>query len=206
MPSYKCWVSGPLVLAVTACSQFADTRLVGPVAGTAHVVPTGQLVRPVGRTLELSGRPVDIAVAPDEGTLYVKDNRGLTAVDVREWRVRRELAFEKEGGSMCGIAVSADGRHVYATTAANTLSQAAASPDGDVTWARKIELPGPAGAGASYPCGIALSPDQKAAYVCLSRNNTLALVDLEAATLRAEIPVAWPRTRLHSPWMDDGPT
>src|SRR4029453_19415026 len=52
---------------------------------------------------------------------------------------------------------------------------------------RQLEVPGPSKR-ASYPCGIALNGDGTRAYVCLSMNNTLAVVDLTAGKLLDEIP------------------
>ena len=178
-----------LVLSAMALAGVEDIPPVGPTADDAHVLPTAQLIRPAGKTVELAGRPVDIALAPSGEMLYVKDNRGLLAIDVASWTIRQELGFEKEGGSMCGIVVSADGTRVYATTAKNTLAEAPIGPDGTLELKRKIDLPGPEGKGASFPCGLALSPDQKLAYVCLSRNNTLGVVELETGKLLDEIAV-----------------
>ena len=58
-----------------------------------------------------------------------------------------------------------------------------------LAWGRKIALPGPGGKGDSHPGGLALSADEKRAYVCLSRNNSLGIVDLESGTLTKELPV-----------------
>ena len=165
---------------------------VGPQrGGIAHRVATSQTVRPVGDLLTLPGsRPVDIALTPDGRTLYVKDNRGVVAVDTDSWREKGFLKFPSGGGSMHGIAVSRDGRRIYATNSASLLGVATAiGPDGKLTWSRQITLPGPKGGGASYPCGLALSADEKTAYVCLSRSNALAVVDLDSGAVAAEIPV-----------------
>lgn len=90
---------------------------------------------------------------------------------------------------MHGIAVTRDGSRVYATTAQNLLWEAKVSPDGAVAWTRKITLPGPGGSGNSHACGLALSPDEKRVYVCLSLNNSLGIVDLELGDLITEIRV-----------------
>ena len=45
-------------------------------------------------------------------------------------------------------------------------------------WGRTLDLPGPTGKDASYPTGVALSADGKRAWVCLSRNNALAVQQL----------------------------
>jgi len=184
-----CQIWAFLVLPTAVLGQEQHVQTVGPTRDGGHIVPTAQLIRPAGETIELAGRPVDMALAPDGQTLYVKDNRGLVVINAKAWRIRQELDFGKEGGSMCGITVSVDGTRVYASTSRNTLLEAAVSPDGELTWTRKMEFPGPGGKGASFPCGISLSPDGKLVYVCLSRNNTLGVVQLETGKLLAEIAV-----------------
>ncbi|HEY1381636.1 MAG TPA: bifunctional YncE family protein/alkaline phosphatase family protein [Gemmataceae bacterium] len=182
----------PLVLftaAMTAAAQ--DAGRVGPADG-GHLVPTGQLVRPAGRSVAWAGRPVDLALSPDGKTLYAKDDTGLVVIDPAAGAVRQHLPFGKAhgGGSMHGLAVSRDGARVYATTAEQSLAEAGVGPDGRLTLRRMIPLPGPKGGDdPSHPCGIALSADGRTAYVCLSRDNALAVVDLTAAAVVARVPV-----------------
>ena len=162
---------------------------VGPREDGGFIVPTRQVIRPAGRSLEFGGRPVDLVLSPDAGTLYVKDDRGLVVIDTKEWSLRQELAFPLGGGSMHGIAVSPDGTRVYATTAEDLLWEASVSGDGTLVWGRSISLPGPQGRGPSHACGLALSEDGETLYVALSRNNTLGVVDLDSGRLTGEIPV-----------------
>ncbi|MEI6431912.1 MAG: bifunctional YncE family protein/alkaline phosphatase family protein, partial [bacterium] len=42
---------------------------------------------------------------------------------------------------------------------------------------------------ASYPCGIAANADESRLYVCLSRNNTLAEIEIASGKIIREIPV-----------------
>src|ERR1019366_6926409 len=58
----------------------------------------------------------------------------------------------------------------------------------NVSWIRRINLAN-TGAGPSYPCGLALLRGGHRAYVCLSRDNSLGVVDLDAGTLVTTIPV-----------------
>lgn len=163
---------------------------VGHGVGGRHIMPTLQVLRPAGESVEFGGRPVDLVLSPDGKTLYVKDNRGLVVIETKGWKIRQELKFERGGGSMHGITVNRDGSRVYATTAQNVLWEGQVSPaDGKVSWSRQIALPGPDGKGNSHACGVALSPDERTAYVCLSRNNSLGIVDLESGKLTKEIPV-----------------
>ncbi|MEK7792876.1 MAG: bifunctional YncE family protein/alkaline phosphatase family protein, partial [Candidatus Hydrogenedentota bacterium] len=94
------------------------------------------------------------------------------------------------GGSMHGIAVSTDGGRVYATTAQNLLWEAKVGPDRRLTLERAIALPGPESEdSASHGTGIALSELRPLALVCLSRNNSLALVNLNDGRKEEEILV-----------------
>jgi YVTN family beta-propeller protein len=167
------------------------TAQVGPSADGEHLVPTGQLVRPAGATIAFRGRPVDLTLSPDGRRLYVKDNRGLVVLDAQTWRLLQELPFpnEKTGGSMHGLAVRRDGKRVYVTTAQQTLYEAEVLDEGTLAWRRSLFLPGPHGKDDAHATGIALSADGTRAFVCLSRNNSVGIVDLEGSKLVREIPV-----------------
>ncbi len=162
---------------------------VGPAPTGGHIVSTGQALHPAGQSLEFGGRPVDLVLAPDRRTLYVKDNRGLLVIDVAAWKIRQELPFPAGAGSTHGIVVTADGNRVFVTLAQNALLEAKLDAAAMLAWGRKITLPGPGGTGNSHPGGLALSADEKRAYVCLSRNNSLGIVDLESGRLLKELPV-----------------
>ena len=162
---------------------------VGPLADGGRMLATGQAIHPAGRMVTFAGRPVDLALAPDGRTLYVKDSRGIVVIDAHAWKVRQELAFPSGGSSMHGIVVSRDGSRVYATTAQNLLCEATVGQDGTAAWTRQFVLHGPQGAGDADPCGLALSPKETRVYVCLSRNNSLAILDLQTGLTQREIPV-----------------
>jgi YVTN family beta-propeller protein len=147
-----------------------------------------QLIQPAGDTLTFSGRAIDLALSPDVKSLFVKYDQGVLVVDPETWKVRQQVGIG-EGSSIHGIAVRRDGRHVYVTGNYNTLWDGDISAAGTLTFTRKATLLGKGGSGYSNPCGVALSPDEKTALVCLSLKNTLALVDLESDKLLREIPV-----------------
>ncbi|MBI4327962.1 MAG: bifunctional YncE family protein/alkaline phosphatase family protein [Chloroflexi bacterium] len=162
---------------------------VGPLTSGGHLVATHQLLHPAGQSVEFGGRPIDLALSPDGRTLFVKDNRGLVVIDAGAWKVRQELKLSEGGGSTHGLALTRDGSRLYVSTAQNALWEALVAADGTASWGRKIALPGPGGTGNSHAAGIALSSDGATAYVCLSRNNSLGVVDLASAKLLREIPV-----------------
>ncbi|NRA75019.1 MAG: YncE family protein, partial [Planctomycetes bacterium] len=166
----------------------AKPALVGA-SRDGHFVPTSQLIRPAGNTVEFAGRPVDIVAHPGGQFIYVKDHRGIVVLDREMKSVRQQLGFSGGGGSMHGLAINSDGTRLWATDAQSSMHEATIDAKGSVSWTRKISLPGPNGNGASHSTGIAISADEKTAYVCQSRNNTLAIVDLESGSRVSEIAV-----------------
>src|SRR3954463_7825309 len=102
------------------------------------VVPTGQLIRPAGSSVDFAGRPIDLVVAPNGKHVYVKDDRGIIVVDAGTWSIKQELKLSGEGGSMHGIAMSRDGQKLYVTGAGSTLYEGAVAADGQVKWGRSI--------------------------------------------------------------------
>jgi YVTN family beta-propeller protein len=166
-----------------------SARQVGPLQGQGHLTATFQLLHPAGQAVQFGGRPIDLVLAPDGQTLFVKDNRGLIAIDVSSWRILQELKLSEGGGSTHGLAVTRDGTRVYVSAAQNALWEAIVSPDRKLAWGKKIVLPGPGGVGNSHAGGIALLHDETKAYVCLSRNNSVGVVDLKSGKLEKEIPV-----------------
>jgi len=161
---------------------------VGLKADGAYLVPTVQLIQPAGETLTFSGRAVDLAVSPDGTNVFVKYDQGILVVDAATWKIRQQLGLG-EGGSIHGIAVRRDGSRVYVTGNYNALSECEVSTNGAVAFTRKVTLLGKGGSGYSNPCGVALSPDQKTAFVCLSLKNSVAVIDLESFKRVREIEV-----------------
>src|ERR1043166_2817131 len=178
------FVAGLLI----GCPAGAADR-VGPFASGRHLTATHQWIRPAGQSVEFGGRPVDLAASPDGHTLYVKDNRGLVVIDAATWRIRQEFKFNGGGGSVHGIAVTRDGSRIYATTPQDILWEIATTASGTLEEGRKLVLPGPGGKGDPVLAGLALSADEKTAYVCLSRNNSLGILDLASGKLDKQVPV-----------------
>jgi YVTN family beta-propeller protein len=166
---------------------------VGPAKDGSSLLTTGQLIRPAGTTIAFAGRPIDLVLSPDGKRLYVKNDRDLVVMDARNWNLLQELPFpeDKTGGSVHGLAVRRDGRRVYVTTAQQSLYEAEVGAAGTLAWKRCLSLPFGPGTEERHvhATGIALSADGKRAFVCLSRNNSVALVDLEAGKVVREIAV-----------------
>jgi YVTN family beta-propeller protein len=182
----------PVLLAFVgyfAACQTPTIQHVGPLESGGHLTPTHQLLRPAGQSVQFGGRPIDLVLSPDRRSLYVKDNRGLVVIDIESWKVRQELKLPSGGSSTHGIAITRDGSRAFMTTAQTNLMEAVVGAEGKVAWGKKIVLRGPKGNGHAHGGGLALSSDESKAFVCLSRNNALGMVDLVSEKVIREIPV-----------------
>jgi YVTN family beta-propeller protein len=163
-------------------SQFQPDIRVGQTVKGGQSLPSKQLVRSAGQQVQFSGRPVDLAISPDGGTIYIKNMNNLVVVDAASWFVRQTLSFPGSGASMHGVTVNAS--HIYATGSGNELYDWIVNTNGTVSFSRTISLPG-----GSDPCGLAISADGTKAYVCLSILNQLAVVSLTSGTVVQQINV-----------------
>ncbi len=146
---------------------------------------TAQRLRPAGETREFYGRPVDMTFTHEGRILWVKDRQHVRVFDAVSFDQLAEAALPG-GASLTGIEPGADNT-VWVTNAASGLLHFAWDGKG-IALAKTITLPGKEG--ASFPCGLAVRGGR--AYVALSRNNTVAEVDLaEGKILRqTEVGVA----------------
>ncbi len=153
------------------------------------IVTTEQSIHPAGKSVAFHGRPVDLAMSPEGKFIYAKSNASLIVIDAANWSVRQNLKYAKEdgGASMHGIVVSPDGKDLYVTLQ-SYIEHGSVNSEGTLKWEKRIPIPGTSSKRDSYPCGIALLPNNRAA-VCLSMNNTLAIVNLSTRYVEKEIPV-----------------
>ncbi len=160
---------------------------IGPRPDGTIQVPTGEMLKPYGRTLEVAGRPVDLVLSPDGKRLFAKDLGLLRVIDTVTFRIVQELECPG-GASIFGLAVAKDGSRVLASSSTDQLHVYARQDDGKFKLEFSVKLPGPKGEGNSFPCGIELSMDDRTAYVALSRNNSVGVVDLSERKLVMEVP------------------
>jgi DNA-binding beta-propeller fold protein YncE len=177
-----------LVLLGCWFARAADEDRVGPAGDGSWIMPTGQRVQSAGQTLTVPGRPVDLILGKDRRLLYVKDNKGLWAIDAQDFTNRQRLLFPKRiGASMHGLALSHDGKRLYASTAQHTLLEALIEDDGSLRWGRALNLPGLQPKENVHALGLVLTRNNARALVCLSRNNTLGILDLSSGKMLSQI-------------------
>ena len=149
-------------------------------------LPTGRVITPAGRSITFHGRPVDLQMGPNNRWLFVKDRGHLRIIDVERFKLAQSVV-SPGGASLIGLGVASNG-DVYFTNSKNGLHVFKVM-NGDESGpnyhlAKTIALPA-----NSFPCGIRLSADESQAYVCLSKLNQVAIVDLKSGMVEKQIDV-----------------
>lgn len=152
------------------------------------LVPTNQLLRPAGLQVYFPGRPVDLALTPDKKLLVVKNRLSLDIIRIRDRTILQSLPYEGSGSSFTGLSVSKNGHRIFTTDAKDRLHIAELDDNLIMQWKNAIKLPAPSMGGNPVPGGFAVNEQENEAYVTLSRNNTLAIVDMSDESVK-EIPV-----------------
>ncbi len=161
---------------------------VGPQPDGSILVPTNQLLRPAGFQVYFPGRPVDLALTPDKKLLVVKNRLSLDIIRIRDRTILQSLPYEGSGSSFTGLSVSKNGHRIFTTDAKDRLHIAELDDNLIMQWQNAIKLPAPSIGGNPVPGGLAVNEQENEVYVTLSRNNTLAIVDMSNESVK-EIPV-----------------
>ena len=174
-----------------APDAYFEKAFVGPQDDGTYIVATSQRIDPAGENIVFPGRPVDLALSPNEATLAVKNINNIVFIDSETHESQQTLALLKGGHTFTGIAWSDNGKKVWTTDTKGKLRAAEKGEDGSFDWGVEIQLPGPdeRDKEGAYPGGIAIDETTKLLYVTLNRNNTVGIVNLNTNEIEAQIPV-----------------
>ena len=133
---------------------------------------------------------MSLALAKGGKILVAKTDSALVTVDADTFKVIQQYAFPepKDGGSMHGLAVSADGGTVYFTGKDKNLYSGTIDEAGALVFGPTVDLTVNKQAGPN-PLGIALTPDGQRAVVALAVANQVVVVDLKLHQVIASVPV-----------------
>jgi len=178
----------------------------------SFVVSSGQVITPAGTQVDLGIRVRAKAVALNptgNHTAAVLTMGATEAVEIFDTRtgavLQNYITFGADSsGSFNGIAYSADGKHLLFSQDSSNVTIAKVTKEGLLQDEAQVSVPpnnsfiqcfpnSPPAAYAnpcgsfyssytSYPGGLAISSDGKSAYALLNQNDTLAKIDLTAAT------------------------
>jgi YVTN family beta-propeller protein len=184
-----------LVLLAAAAVIADETRVFPILASTVrlgkhpdgfYLVPTNQLLRPWGRLSLLPGRPVDVAFDSHRRTLAVLNWRSVLLIDGVSGSRLAEV--ESPATSYAGIAFRPGDRELWASETSgedrDTILVIELSELGVPVRSSRIALPG-----HPVPVGIAFSANGARAYVALSRDNSLAVIDTASRQILRRIDV-----------------
>jgi YVTN family beta-propeller protein len=172
------------LLAYSVQAQNESTeKKVGPQPDGSVLVPTNQLLRPAGFQINLPGRPVDLTLSPDEKLLFVKNRKSLDLIRLIDRTVLQSLPYGRSGASFTGLCLSSDGKRAFVTEAKDRIHVAIMADDGTLHWEEPILLPNPSIGGDPVPGGLILNDNEDKILVTLSRNNSLAVIDLNDTSI-----------------------
>ena len=184
--------SGGLAFLVLLCGAAAAKphgsgdapQTVGRQADGSVLLPTGQRITPAGTQLELGGRPNAVALRPGGRVAAVLVASTGTSLRTLDTTTGAWLSSSTAAGtaSYAGLAWTPDGRSLLASRADGAVVVVAVDAAGNLGAARVLTLPQQNGSNP-YPGGIAVSADGKTAYVALSRDNALGVLDLASGAL-----------------------
>ncbi|QEG25004.1 bifunctional YncE family protein/alkaline phosphatase family protein [Mariniblastus fucicola] len=164
-----------------AINEIDESRVV-----SKSILPTGNLIKPAGKSVEFYGRPNDLALTSDRKWLLVKDWKALRVFDAASMELKQTVA-SPGNASLHGIDVTSRGEVLFTNAKREVHVFKNSANDADAPkfeLDRSIQLPSDC-----FPCGVTSAADGKMAYVCLSKKNSLAVIDLEANEVTKEIPV-----------------
>ncbi len=175
--------------AAAAEADAYDRAKVGELGDGRIVVPTNQVLSPLGRQVAYGGRPTDLALSPNGRWLAALDRSGVLIVDPVAGKIV-DRAPQKAGG-YAGLIFTPDGKRLLASSFTGTIGVFAVDDEGELETQKPIQLNTADGASgeAILPVGLAIDRTGKSLWAVLNLRNSLAEIDLETGTLRHEIPV-----------------
>ena len=163
-----------------------DAQRVGDVVEGRIVVPTNQVLSPLGRQVRFTGRPTDVALSPDGRYLAVLSRYEVFLIDPASGQILTRKWHR--GGSYKGLVFAPDGRRFFASNIHGSIGVFEIDDQGQVTARNPIQLPAVRSDNA-LPAGLAVDAAGQSLWAALNLNNTLAEIRLADATLLREIPV-----------------
>jgi YVTN family beta-propeller protein len=153
------------------------------------VVPTNQVLSPLGRQVAYDGRPVDLALSPNGRWLAVLDRAQVLVIDPQQAKVMSKARHK--GGSYSGLAFTPDGKKLLASSIGGTIGVFEIEADGEIETLEPIKLADQDRPDAEkiLPVDLAVDRAGQSLWAAFNLRNTLAEIDLASTRVKREIPV-----------------
>jgi len=154
-------------------------------------LPTGNVLDPVGTSVQVGSLPLAMEVAPDGQRVVLLLNgwreQGVQVVDRFTGQVTQTLP---QAAAFLGLTFSPDGRTLYASGGNQDVVYRYTWADGQATLRDSIVLARkqPNASGTRYPAQMAFSPDGRFLYVAENLGDELAVVDVATRRVVGRYP------------------
>jgi YVTN family beta-propeller protein len=169
-----------IALTLTVSSQIEGPRLVGPDSRGAVRLVTGATLRPAGRQIPLDTFPMASALSPDGRFLLVL-NAGYNppSISVIDTKSEKELSRTRLDDAWLGIAISPNGRSVYAGGGSRAcVYELELSQSGELKLARTFPVAPPdARKHTDFIGDVALTHDGRLIYAADLFNNQVVVIN-----------------------------
>lgn len=154
------------------------TRKVGKSTDGVFLLPGGRALSPAGVEVPTGGSPTDVRVHPTLPIAYLNNlgfvTRSLQVIDVTSGAIVQTVP---RGEAFGGLAVSADGKRLYASGGNSGLVEVYdVAADGKLTAKAQVKVGG-------YVSGLSLTPDGKRLFAGRFLDFALVEVDCDALTV-----------------------
>ncbi len=190
------------MLSLTAAGVFAQVQQTRPAAQPKSydqsrvgdqdpnrvVVPTNQVLSPIGKQVPYGGRPTDLALSPDGRWLAVLDRGQVLTINPDSGAVVARVPHK--GGSYAGLVFTPDGKRLLASSIEGTIGAFKVNNTGGLKADVPIKLAtGKTDPESILPVGLAIAGEGGSLWAVLNLRNALAEIDLASGTIKREIAV-----------------
>jgi YVTN family beta-propeller protein len=179
-------VSVLAALLALACASPSSDRPTASVAQRA--LPTGRILDPLGRIIDIGNMPLAITLSPDEKHAAILlsgfRERGLQIVDIAAGAVTQTL---RQPGAFLGLAFSPDGKSLYTSGAAHDVIYRYAWDGSRATLADSIVVAPFDSVHPRFIGAITFSHDGRSLYAAENKSDSIAVVDLATSRVAQRI-------------------
>ncbi len=180
-----CFAAGPIP--EDKKSPVRDEEWMNTRMGRDAMLHSSQQLDVEGKLVDIPGRLLAVEIALGGKVVLVKTTTVLASFEATTLKLiqKADYPIVKGGGSMHGLAVAKDGKSVLVSGGKTHLYRAILADDGSFKFGDSIDVSG--GAKNVNPLGLAFSADGKFAYVALSVDNSLAIIDLTSGKITGKV-------------------